>query len=242
METSMKRFWTHVTLDHSRAVQLDGKPVRTPGRVPLALPTVALAEAVAEEWRAVEGEINPLAMPLTGLANTAIDRVGPDPALFARELATYAESDLLCYRADAPKDLVARQAAAWDPLLDWARARYDVQIEVATGILHRAQPVATLTRLGTAIAARNAFALAALSPIVTIGGSLIAALALAEGAASAEQTWDAVTLDEDYQAERWGRDPLAAAGIEARRRDFDAGVRFLFLGQAADKADHATLA
>ena len=225
----MKRVWINVTLDEGRAVSLDGKPVRTPGRVPLALPTEALAEAVAGEWRAVEGEIDPRAMPLTGLANAAIDRVGADPALFARGLAVYAESDLLCYRADAPDDLVARQQAAWDPLLDWARARYDVHLETATGILHRAQPAATLTRLGEAIATRDAFALAALSPIVTIGGSLIAALALAENAATPEQVWDAITLDEDYQAERWGRDPLAAAGIEARRRDFDAGVRMLEL-------------
>ena len=225
----MKRFWINVTLDDGRAVSLDGKPVRTPGRVPLALPTEALAEAVAGEWRAVEGKIDPRAMPLTGLANAAIDRVGADPALFARGLAVYAESDLLCYRADAPDDLVARQQAAWDPLLDWARARYDVHLETATGILHRAQPAATLTRLGEAIATRDAFALAALSPIVTIGGSLIAALALAENAATPEQVWDAITLDEDYQAERWGRDPLAAAGIEARRRDFDAGVRMLEL-------------
>ena len=225
----MKRFWINVTLDEGRAVSLDGKPVRTPGRVPLALPTEALAEAVAGEWRTVEGEIDPRAMPLTGLANAAIDRVGADPALFARGLAVYAESDLLCYRADAPDDLVARQQAAWDPLLDWARARYDVHLETATGILHRAQPAATLTRLGEAIATRDAFALAALSPIVTIGGSLIAALALAENTATPEQVWDAITLDEDYQAERWGRDPLAAAGIEARRRDFDAGVRMLEL-------------
>lgn len=225
----MKRFWTSVTLDETRAVFLDGKPLRTPGRAPLALPTGALAEAVAAEWRAVEGEIDPRAMPLTGLANAAIDRISPDPALFAQGLAAYGESDLLCYRADSPADLVARQAAAWDPLLDWARQRYDVHIEVATGILHRAQPALTLARLGDAVAARGAYELAALSPVVTIGGSLIAALALAEQAATPEQIWDAVTLDEDYQAERWGRDPLAEAGIAARRRDFGAGVRLLEL-------------
>lgn len=227
----MKRFWTDVTIDAARVVRLDDRPVRTPGRVPLALPTAALAEAVADEWRAVTGEIDPLAMPLTGLANAAIDRIGPDPTVFASGLARYGESDLLCYRADSPDDLVARQMSAWDPLLDWARTRYDVHIATATGILHVAQPPQTIARLGDAIAARGAFALAALSPIVTIGGSLIAALALAEGAASAAAIWDAITLDEDYQAERWGRDPLAQAGIAARRRDFDAGVRFLFLGR-----------
>ena len=225
----MKRFWTEVTVADDRSIALDGKPVRTPGRVPLAVPTDALVQAVAAEWRAVEGEIDPRTMPLTGLANAAIDRVGADPALFARGLAAYAESDLLCYRAEGPDDLVALQAAAWDPLLDWARARYDVHIEIATGILHRAQPAATLGRLSEAVAARDAFALAALSPIVTIGGSLIAALALAERAATPAQLWDAIMLDEEYQAERWGRDPLAAAGIEARRRDFTASVLFLEL-------------
>jgi chaperone required for assembly of F1-ATPase len=225
----MKRFWTDVTLDADGVVSLDGKPVRTPGRLPLALPTAALAEAVAEEWRAVEGEIDPRAMPLTGLANAAIDRIAPDPATFAAGLAAYAESDLLCYRAEEPEDLVARQRAAWDPLLDWARGRYDVHVETATGIIHRAQPAATLAQLSEAVAARDAFALAGLSPIVTVGGSLIAALALAEGAATPAQVWDAVTLDEEYQAERWGRDPLAEDALAARRRDFDAGVRFLGL-------------
>jgi len=227
----MKRFWKTVAIDAERGIRLDDRPVRTPGRVPLLLPTDALAHAVADEWRAIgEGEeIDPRAMPLTGLGNAAIDRVGADRTLFAAGLAQYAESDLLCYRADTPADLVERQAAAWDPLLDWARSRYDVHINVATGILHRAQPEPTLTRLGEAIAARDAFELAALSPIVTIGGSLIVALALAERAATAEQLWDAITLDEEYQAERWGHDPLAEAGIAARRRDFGAGVRMLEL-------------
>ena len=227
----MKRFWKTVVIDDQRGIRLDDRPVRTPGRVTLALPTDALAQGVANEWRAIgkDEEIDPRAMPLTGLSNAAIDRVGADPALFAAGLGQYGESDLLCYRADSPDDLVARQAAAWDPLLDWARTRYDVHIEVATGILHRAQPDQTLARLGDAIAVRDAFELAALSPIVTIGGSLIAALALAERAVSAEQLWDAITLDEEYQAERWGRDPLAEAGIAARRRDFGAGVRMLEL-------------
>ena len=143
----MKRFWDTVTVDTDRVVRLDDRPVRTPGRVPLALPTATLADAVAAEWRAVGETVDPRAMPLTGLGNAAIDRVGADSALFAAGLAHYGESDLLCYRADSPEDLVARQAAAWDPLLDWARARYDVHIEVATGILHRAQPAVTLARL-----------------------------------------------------------------------------------------------
>ncbi|MDF0490860.1 ATPase [Sphingomonas sp. H39-1-10] len=225
----MKRFWKEVRVDAERGVRLDGKPLRTPGRTPLLLATEALAEAVAEEWRACGETVNPGAMPLTGLANAAIDRIAPDPALFAAGLAAYGESDLLCYRADEPEELAARQAAAWDPLLDWARHRYDVHFEIVAGIMHRAQPPATLARLGEAVAARGPFELAALSPIVTISGSLVAALALIEGAADAEAVWTAAIVDETFQADRWGRDPLAEDARATRRRDFDAGVRLLAL-------------
>ena len=225
----MKRSWTHVSVDGDRVIRLDDRPVRTPGRTPLALPTPAAAGAVAAEWAAVADRVDPRAMPLTGLANAAIDRVSPDPALFARGLATYAESDLLCYRADAPEDLVERQAAAWDPLLDWARATYDVDFVVTTGIIHRPQPPATLARLAAAVAALDPFELAALSPIVTISGSLVAALAVAERAADPEAVWLASELDSDWQAEQWGEDDLAIPAHLARRRDFEAGVRLLGL-------------
>ncbi|MBY0518966.1 MAG: ATPase [Sphingomonas sp.] len=225
----MKRFWTSVELTDARGISLDGKPVRTPGRAPLLLPNDRLAEAVADEWRSVEGEIDPRAMPLTGLANAAIDRIAPDPATFAAGLAVFAESDLLCYRADSPAPLVARQAAAWDPLLDWARATYGVDFVVTTGIMHRHQPPETLARLGEAIAARDPFELAALAPIVTISGSLVAALALAERAADPEVVWLASELDADWQAEQWGEDDLAIPARRARRRDYEAGVRLLEL-------------
>ena len=231
----MKRFWKSVAVDDDRGIRLDDRPVRTPGRLPLILPNSGLAEAVADEWRAVaEGaEIDPRAMPMTGLANAAIDRIAPDPAAFAAGLAVFGESDLLCYRADAPPDLVARQAATWDPLLDWVRTRYDVHIDVTTGILHRPQPPLTLAQLGDAVSVRSAWELAGLSPIVTIGGSLIAALAGLGGAATTEDIWRAVELDEDWQVEQWGRDDLSLGALEARRRDFDAGVRFLELLAAA---------
>lgn len=223
----MKRFWTEVTIDEARVVSLDGRPVRTPGRVPLALPTDALAGAVAEEWRAVGETLDPRAMPLTGLANAAIDRVAPDPAGFAAGLARYADSDLLYYRAEQPPQLAARQAAAWDPLLAWARRRYDVHFEPVAGIIHRPQPPATLARLGEAVAALAPFQLAALSPMVTLTGSLIVALAVAEGGADADAAWDHAHVDEDWQAEMWGRDAEAAATRANNRRDFDAAVRFL---------------
>ncbi|WCM27598.1 ATPase [Sphingomonas sp. QA11] len=225
----MKRFWKTVAIGEDRGIRLDGKPVRTPGKQPLVLPTLAFAEAVADEWRAVgEGaEIDPRAMPLTGLANAAIERI--EPAAFAMGLAAFGESDLLCYRAESPDDLVARQAALWDPILDWARTRYDVHFEIAPGVIHRPQPPATIARLAEAVSARTAWELAGLSPIITIGGSLIAALALAEGAATADEVWCAVELDEDWQAEQWGRDELSLDALESRRRDFDAGARFLSL-------------
>lgn len=224
----MKRFWKTVTIADG-AIELDGRPVRTPARAPLALPTPQLAEAVAEEWRGVGEALDPRAMPLTGLANAAIDQVAPNPAPFAADLARYGESDLLCYRADSPEPLVERQAAQWDPLLDWARTRYDVHFETTAGIIHRPQPPATIARLNEVVAALDPFRLAALSPLVTISGSLVAALALLEGAADAETVWRAAQLDEDWQAEQWGEDELATRARQARRADFDAGTRFLAL-------------
>lgn len=225
----MKRFWKQVTVEPSNGIALDGKPMRTPGRAPLALPTPQLAEAVAGEWRAVGETIDPRAMPLTGLANAAIDRVAPDPAAFAAGLAAYGESDLLYYRTEDPPELVARQQAAWDPLLDWARGRYDVHFEPTAGVMHRAQPEATVARLGEAVAALDPFRLAGLSPVVTIGGSLVAALALLESAADADAIWRAAHVDEDWQAELWGEDELATQARAARRAEFDAGVKFLGL-------------
>jgi len=225
----VRRFWKDVTVEPGNGIALDGKPVRTPGRAPLALPTPQLAEAVAAEWRTVGETIDPRAMPLTGLANAAIDRIAADPAAFAAGLAAYGESDLLYYRAEDPPELVARQEAAWDPLLEWARGRYDVHFEPTTGVMHRAQPEATITRLGEAIAALDPFRLAALSPVVTISGSLVTALALVEDAATPEAVWQAAHVDEDWQAEQWGEDTLAVQAREARRAEFDAGVRFLGL-------------
>ncbi len=223
----MKRFWSEVAVTSERGVTLDGRPVRTPGRLPLVLPTDALAALVADEWRAVEGAIDPRAMPMTGLANAAIERVAADPAGFAASLARYAENDLLCYRADAPEPLVARQAAIWDPPLGWAQRRYDVHFEVATGIVHRPQPPATLSRIGDAVAALDAFALAACSPITTLTGSIVLALALTECAMTADELWAAATVDERWQFEQWGEDAQAAALLAARRREFDAAARFL---------------
>ena len=211
------------------ALLLDARPVKTPARAALEVPTDELAEAIAAEWNAQGETVEPRTMPLTGLANAAIDRVAPDRAAFAAGLARYGESDLLCYRAEGPRPLVERQAAAWDPLLAWARRRYDVDFTVTDGIVHRPQPPATVERLAAAVAARDAFRLAALSPLVTISGSLVIALALAEGEIGLDQAWTAATVDEAWQAEQWGEDPLAVEALENRRREFDAAYRFLTL-------------
>ena len=224
----MKRFYKEVRVADG-AILLDGRPVKTPARAPLFLPTVRLAEAVAEEWRAQGQEIDPRAMPLTGLSNAAIDRVAPDPIAFTRPLAAYAASDLLCYRADAPAALAAREAEAWDPLLAWARARFDIHFTIATGITHVAQPAATVARLEEALIVRDPFGLAAMSPLVTIGGSLVTALALAEGTIEAGAAFDLTHLDELWQAEQWGEDSFALQARAARRSDFMAAATLLTL-------------
>ena len=228
----MKRFWKDVTVvrePEGFALALDGRPVKTPGRASLLLPNAGLAEAVADEWRSVGEDIDPRAMPLTGLANAAIDRIGTAHASVAASLAAYGETDLLYYRAEGPEPLVARQSAAWDPLLDWAQARYDVHFETATGVMHHPQPPATVTRLAEAVSALDAFHLAGMSPVVTIGGSLIAGLALFEGHAGRDAVWAAVETDEDWQVEQWGDDDIAIKARETRKGDFDAGARFLSL-------------
>ena len=210
----MKRFYTVVAVlagADGWTVALDGKPVRTPARAPLLLPTAALAAAVAAEWSAQGEVIDPRTMPLTGLSNAAIDHVAPDTASFAAGLARFAESELLCYRAEEPPALVARQAAVWDPLLDWARGRYDIGFTVATGILHRPQPAAMLARLRAAYDGLDTFRLAALDPVVTICGSAVIGLAVAERRLGPAEAWAAGQLDEIWQAEQWGEDPLAAA-------------------------------
>ena len=228
----MKRFWTAanaVEREGGWGVELDGKPLRTPAREPLKVPTRALAKAIAEEWESVEGEVDPRAMPLTGLANAAIDRVRPDKAAFAASLARYAEADLACYRAEGPQGLIDRQAKEWDALLGWGQRRFDVDFKTTGGIVHVAQPPATVDRLTHAVSMLDPFQLAGLSPLVTIGGSLIAALGVIESAFSREQAWDAVSVDDRWQLEQWGSDAEAEAALEARRRDFLAAARFLEL-------------
>ena len=228
----MKRFWKDVSVAREGArwaIRLDGREVRTPAREPLTLPTEQLAEAIAEEWRSVAEDIDPRAMPLTGLANAAIDHVEPERSSFAERLAHYAEADLACYRAEWPPELSERQARSWDDLLAWARRRYDVDFRTTTGLLHVAQPQATAERLAQAVAELDPFCLAGLSSLVTAGGSLVAGLAVLEGALPPDAAWNAVSIDDRWQLEQWGADAEAEAALENRRRDFMAAARFLEL-------------
>ena len=226
---AVKRFYRTAAAGEDNRILLDGRPVRTPSGEALALPNARLAEAVADEWNAQGETVDPRAMPLTGLANAAIDRVAPDAAAFAAALAAYGESDLVCYRAEGPPSLAARQAEHWDPVLAWAQQRYDAVFELASGVIHMPQPPETIERLHAAVAARDPFALAGLSPLVTVSGSLLIALALAEGGIGLEAAWTAAMLDETWQADQWGEDSDAAAALAARRRDFEAASRFLAL-------------
>jgi chaperone required for assembly of F1-ATPase len=228
MAQQVRRFWTEVAVTAEGGIALDGRPVRTPGRLPLVVPAPALAEAIAGEWRAVGETVDPRAMPLTGLANAAIERITPDPAAFGGGIAVYGGSDLLCYRAeDGP--LAERQAAQWDPVLDWARGRYDVEFVLTRGVMPVEQPPRTLARLREAVVALSPWMLAPLSPITGITGSLLLGLGVVEGAIGADAAWTAAHVDEDWQIEQWGEDDLALATRAVREAEYRAAIGFLEL-------------
>ena len=228
----MKRFWKQIAAiasDDGWTIHLDGRPVRTPARALLILPTEVLADAVAAEWDAQGDDIDPASMPLTGLANAVIDHVAPDPARFAAPLAAYGANDLFCYRDDRDPALQAEQVRLWNPLLAWAEARYGVTFILTQGVLPVDQPAATARTLAAAVNALGPHRLAALAPLTTVSGSLVAALAVIEDAFDPADLWDRVSLDELYQEQRWGADDTAQATRAAHRRDWDTAARFLGL-------------
>ena len=234
MVAPVTRFWTKAEAnpaDGGWEVALDGRPLRTPGRMQLLLPTPALADAIAAEWRAVESEVKPGAMPLTGLANAATDIVAADRAAFAASLAQYAASDLTCYRADAPTELVARQAALWEPVLKAVEARHGLVFQRATGVMHVAQPAATLEAVERLFSGLADFELAPLQPLVTISGSAVLALAHLSGDLDHEAAFAASVLDDDWQAEQWGADAEAQAMRERRRAECASAAGFLALSR-----------
>ncbi len=224
----MKRFYKEVSVGEDFSVRLDGRPVKTPKKAVLAFPTRAMAELVAEEWRAQGDEIAAATMAQTKCANTAIDKVAGREGRVAEDLLAYAH-DLLCYRAVSPSGLVARQSAGWDPLIAWAAERFGARLRTGFGVVPIDQDEATVAALRRALAAYDAFALTALHGIAAILGSLVLALALAEGRLEADEAFALSRIDEDYQAERWGRDAEAEAGVRDRKAELAALAAFLKL-------------
>ena len=215
-----KRFWTAANVAPVAGgftVTLDGRAVKTPAKAPLVLPSEGLARLVAAEWDAQTDVVAPETMPVTRTANSAIDKVAVNFTEVAEMLSEYGGTDLLCYRAAAPQALVDRQAAGWDPLLEWARLRYDAPLQVTVGVMFIAQPPASLAALRAAVFAQTPFQLAALHDLIAISGSLVLGLAVAEGRLSAEEAFSLSRIDEQWQIDQWGEDEEAAA-LEARKR------------------------
>lgn len=224
-----KRFWAEATVAEATGgwtVRLDDRPLRTPARAPLVVPTRALAELIAAEWAAQTGQVRPATMPATRAANAAIDKTRGQRTEVAALVAAYGATDLLCYRAAHPAALAARQAAAWDPLLDWAARRYGVTFVRTEGVMPAPQPQATLDRLAAEVAALDPFRLTAFHDLVALSGSLVIGLAAAEAAAAPEELWQAAILDEAWQVEHWGADAEAEAAAAARRLAFFEAERF----------------
>jgi chaperone required for assembly of F1-ATPase len=228
-----KRFYKEVALkdegEGRASLLLDGKPVRTPGKAPLALPSRALAEAVADEWRAQGERIDPSTMPLTRLVNSAIDGVTGREHAVIDDIARHAASDLLCYRAEGPKALVEAQGTHWDPVLAFAREELRAPLVLSEGIVHVVQPEASLQRIRGTIEGLDPFSLAALHVMTALTGSALLALAVLREWLTPLQAWDAAHVDEDFQISQWGEDAEAKARREARWRDFEASARLLGL-------------
>jgi chaperone required for assembly of F1-ATPase len=234
----MKRFWDHAAVEAAAdgfAVRLDGRPVRLPGGSPLLLSRRALAEAVAAEWNLAGGrkggEMGWDDVPLTRLAGTAQERIAPDPEPVILEIARYGEADLLCYRADIPPALAQRQHAHWQPWLDWAANEHGAQLRVTAGVVHVAQDTQALAALAQAVAAQAPPALAALGLAVPALGSLVLGLAMAAFRLSAEAAFALATIDETFQAERWGRDDEAEERLRRVAADIAVAGRFLQLSR-----------
>ncbi len=235
----MKRFYKTVSVAAAPAsadgareeyrILLDGKPVRTPAKGVLAVPSRALAEAIAAEWEAQRDHIEPATMPLTRLVNSTLDGVRGREAEVRAEIAKYAASDLVCYRAGEPVGLMRRQAELWDPVLAWSRAALGADFRAAEGLMPAAQPAAGPAAVARELAARDAFALAALHVMTTLMGSALLALAHARGRLTAEASWTAAHVDEDWQIAKWGEDAEAAARRLRRWTEMQAASRMLAL-------------
>jgi chaperone required for assembly of F1-ATPase len=224
-----KRFWKTATAGSCEGgftIWLDTRPVKTPAKQPLILPTMAMAQALAVEWEAQTGVIKPETMPLTRAANSAIDKVMPHFEAVVTEVSGYGASDLLCYRAEGPGPLVERQAQGWDPLLTWADATLLAPLRVTSGVIPVGQPAESLTALRAEVAGQSAFQLAALHDLVAITGSLILGLAVARKRLTGEAAFDLSRIDETWQVEQWGEDEEAAQAEAVRKAALLSAERF----------------
>jgi chaperone required for assembly of F1-ATPase len=224
-----KRFWKEARVDSCEGgytVTLDGRAVKTPAKAPLVVPTRAMAEAIAAEWDAQQGKIDPSTMPVTRAANSAIDKVTVQFDEVVGLLADYGGSDLLCYRAIGPAELIARQVAGWNPVLDWAASALDAPLRVTQGVVHVAQDPRSLARLRARVAALDAFELTAFHDLVAISGSLVLALAVIDGHLAADDAWALSRIDETWQTELWGHDEEADRAEAVRHEGFLEADRF----------------
>ncbi|WP_298258328.1 ATP12 family protein [uncultured Litoreibacter sp.] len=227
-----KRFWKTTTVeavDGGYTVLLDGRSVRTPVKTLVQVPTKAMAEAMAAEWDAQSEKIDPLTMPVTRAANAALDKVSAQHDEVVDMLAAYGDSDLLCYRADGPDGLIAKQAQGWDSLIDWAATDLGAPLQLRSGIMHEPQEAKTLSTLRGHVAQFDAFRLTAFHDLVAITGSLILGLAVTRGRLSAEQAWDLSRIDEEWQVAQWGRDDEAEAQAAIKKRDLIRADEFFVL-------------
>jgi chaperone required for assembly of F1-ATPase len=227
-----KRFYKVVNVSLDNGILLDGRSVKTPLKSTLQLPNKVLADAVAIEWRNQEKVINPGLMPLTKLANTAIDRAHDENAHVVRDLVDYANSDLVCYRAEAPDNLVQRQKEAWNPALDWIKEKLGVQFSVSIGVMHNQQSDESLAAFEGYLLQLDRFQLTAHYNISTLIGSALIGTMLIEEAMEADHAWSLAHLDEDFQIEQWGWDAEAQSRRKFRRMEFDASLRFAELARS----------
>ena len=219
-------------------ILLDDRPVRTPKKRQLSVPQKPLADAIAAEWSRQGERIDPATMPLTRIANTAIDAVADTMDEVRHDIVAYAGSDLLCYRAKEPAELAERQAQRWDPVLDWARDALGIRLVLAEGIMPVAQSVAAITVLSDMLKTYDALALSALHVVTTMTGSALLAFALAHRHLTAAEAWTAAHVDEDYQIEQWGPDEEAETRRRIRKIEFEAAVEILnLLEEPASKAE-----
>jgi chaperone required for assembly of F1-ATPase len=224
-----KKFYKLATVTDDFAVALDGRVVKTPLKAKLVLPTRALADAVVGEWNAQVDVINPALMPLTKLANTALDRAGPERSYVAGQVVEFSGSDLVCYRADAPQTLISLQAESWDMVLAWAKTALRAEFKTASSILHVQQDNSALAVIESHVATLDPFELTVAHNLTTLTGSALLALMLVDGAISAEDGWKVAHVDEDFQISQWGEDFEAVRRRHNRRADYDASLQFLKL-------------